>query len=192
MNELSLFPEMPPPSEEQRVTSVFLAILPDPVAAEQIARCAREVKASHALKGTPRPVGRFHITLQSFDHSPRALERSVQMAQMVASKVVRALPPFEVRFDQVKSFANKKSNCPCVLTDHGGNEALRTLAAKLQHEAGSTDTRYTPHVTLLYDDEIVKQEAVEPVCWMVKEIVLLKAVMKSRTFDELGRWGLQG
>lgn len=192
MNELSLFPEMPSPSEEQQITSVFLAILPDPVAAGQITRCAQEVKARHALKGAPRPAGRFHITLQSFDHSPRAMQRSVQVAQIIASKSVQGISPFEVRFDRVKSFANKKSNFPCVLTDHGGNEPLRTFAAKLQHEAGSKDTRYTPHVTLLYDDQLVEEEAVDPVSWMVKEIVLLKAVMKSKTFDELGRWSLQG
>ncbi|MFZ2281714.1 MAG: 2'-5' RNA ligase family protein [Prosthecobacter sp.] len=183
---------MPAALEEQPVTSVFLAILPDQVAAEQIARCACEVKARHGLKGAPRPTGRFHVTLHTFDHAPHALERSVQMAQMVAAKVVKGVSPFEVRFDRVKSFSEKKSNCPCVLADREGNEALRAFASRLKREMGKPAGHFTPHVTLLYDDTIVKEEYVEPVIWTVHEIVLLKAIMKRKTFQELGRWTLQG
>ena len=192
MNDQFLFSDMPAALEEQPVTSVFLAILPDQVAAEQIARCACEVRARHGLKGAPRPTGRFHITLHTFDHAPRALERSVQMAQMVAAKVVKGVSPFEVRFDRVKSLSEKKTNCPCVLADREGNEALRAFASRLKREMGKPTGQFTPHLTLLDDDAIVKEEYVEPVIWTVHEIVLLKAIMKRKTFQELGRWTLQG
>lgn len=191
MNDQFLFSDMPAALEEQLVTSVFLAILPDQVAAEQIARCACEVKSRHELKGAPRPTGRFHVTLHTFDHTPRALERSIQMAQMVAAKVVKGVSPFEVRFDRVKSFSEKKSNCPCVLADREGNEALRAFASRLKREMGKLAGHFTPHVTLLYDDAIVKEEYVEPVGWRVNEIVLLKAIMNRKTFEELGRWAFE-
>ncbi|WP_397383262.1 2'-5' RNA ligase family protein [Prosthecobacter sp.] len=183
---------MPAALEEQPVTSVFLAILPDQVAAEQIARCACEVRARHGLKGAPRPTDRFQVTLHTFDHAPRALERSVQMAQMVAAKVVKGASPFEVRFDRVKSFSEKKSNRPCVLADREGNEALRAFASRLKREMGKPAGHFTPHVTLLDDDAIVKEEYVEPVSWRVNEIVLLKAITNLKTFEELGRWTFEG
>lgn len=192
MNDQFLFSDMPAAPEDQSVTSVFLAILPDQVAAEQITRRACEVRARHGLKGAPHPTDRFQVTLHTFDHAPRALERSVQMAQMVAAKVVKGASPFEVRFDRVKSFSEQKSNRPCVLADREGNEALRAFASRLKREMGKPAGHFTPHVTLLYDDAIVKEEYVEPVIWTVHEIVLLKAIMKRKTFQELGRWTLQG
>lgn len=192
MNDQFLFSDMPAAVEAQPVTSVFLAILPDEAAAEQIARCACEVRARHGLKGAPRPTGRFHVTLHTFDHAPRALERSVQMAQMVAAKVVHGVSPFEVRFDRVKSFSDKKSNCPCVLADREGNEPLRAFVSRLKREMGKTAGNFAPHVTLLYDDAIVKEEYVEPVVWRVNQIVLLKAIMHQKNFQELGRWTFEG
>lgn len=191
MSDQFLFSDMPAALEEQPVTSLFLAILPDPAAAEKIARCACEVKARHGLKGTPRPTGRFHVTLHAFDHAPSALDRSIQMAQMVASKVARSISPFEVQFDRVKSFSERKSNCPCVLADREGNEALRAFVAQLKRDMGRQAGNFTPHVTLLYDDAVVKEEYVEPVGWRVTEIVLLKAIMNRKTFQELGRWALE-
>ncbi len=192
MNDQFLFSDMPAAIEDQSVTSVFLAILPNQTAAEQIARCACEVRDRHGLKGAPRPTGRFHVTLHTFDHAPRALERSLQMAQMVAAKAVKGVSPFEVRFDRVKSFSEKKSNCPCVLADREGNEPLRAFASQLKREMGKPAGHFTPHVTLLYDDAVVKEEYVEPVCWRVNEIVLLKAIMNRKTFQELGRWAFEG
>ena len=192
MHDQFLFSDMPAAIEDQSITSVFLAILPDQAAAEKIARCACEVRARHGLKGAPRPTGRFHVTLHTFDHSPRALERSFQMAQIVAAKAVKGVSPFDVRFDRVKSFSEKKSNCPCVLADREGNEPLRTFVSRLKREMGKPAGHFTPHVTLLYDDGIVKEEYVEPVGWTVNEIVLLKAIMNRKTFQELGRWTLQG
>ncbi len=188
MNDPFLFSDMPAALEAQPVTSVFLAILPDQVAAEKIARCACEVRARHGLKGAPRPTGRFHVTLHTFDHTPRALERSLQIAQIVAAKAVKGVSPFEVLFDRVKSFSEKKSNCPCVLADREGNEALRAFVSRLKREMGKPAGHFSPHVTLLYDDAVVKEEYVEPVAWRVNEIVLLKAIMNKKTFQELGRW----
>lgn len=192
MNDLLLFSEMSVALEESPITSVFLAILPDQAAAAQIARCAGEVKARHGLKGKPRPTGRFHVTLHPFDHAPHALEKSIQIAQLVAAKVVKGVSPFEVRFDRVKSFAEKGANRPCVLVDDEGNEVLRAFVTRLKQELGRSGGTFRPHITLLYDDASVAEEAVEAVGWKVNEIVLLKAVMNQKTFQELGRWALQG
>lgn len=192
MNDQFLFSDMPAAIEEQPVTSVFLAILPDQAAAEKIARCACEVRARHDLKGASLPTGRFHVTLHTFDHAPRALERSIQVAQMVAEKVVKDVSPFEVQFDRVKSFSEKKSNAPCVLADREGNEPLRAFVSRLKREMGRPAGNFAPQVTLLYEDAIVKEEYVEPVCWRVNEIVLLKAIMHRKTFQELGRWAFEG
>ncbi len=113
------------------------------------------------------------------------------MAQMVAAKMVKGVSPFEVRFDRVKSFSEKKSNHPCVLVDHEGNEALRTFASRLKSEMGKARGHFAPHVTLLYDDAVVEEEIVESVGWRVHEIVLLKAIMNQKTFQELGRWAFE-
>ena len=57
---------------------------------------------------------------------------------------------------------------------------------------GKPAGHFAPHVTLLYDDAVVKEEYVEPVSWRVNEIVLLKAIMNRKTFQELGRWRFEG
>jgi 2'-5' RNA ligase len=191
MNDQFLFPDMCFALEEPLVTSLLFAVLPDKAAIEQIIRCACAAQTKHGLKGNLRPTGRLHATLYPFTGPPHehAMRRFVQIGQMAAAKAVKGVSPFEVRFDRVKSFSHNRA---CVLVDRGGNVALRDLISRLKG-AMSKSGSYTPHVTMFYDDAIVQEEdAAEPVIWRVNEIVLLQGIPNQKTFQELGRWTLQG
>jgi 2'-5' RNA ligase len=53
------------------------------------------------------------------------------------------------------------------------------------------ERKFTPHVTLLYDDRMVPEQAVEPISWRVREFVLTHSLLGKTQHVELGRWPLR-
>lgn len=51
---------------------------------------------------------------------------------------------------------------------------------------------YTPHVTLLYDDRSVAEQAVETICWTAREFVLVHSLIGQTLHVPLARWPLRG
>ena len=52
-------------------------------------------------------------------------------------------------------------------------------------------TSFRPHVTLLYDDQYVARQAVDPIRWTVSELVLVHGVVGEGRHITLGQWSLQ-
>jgi 2'-5' RNA ligase len=50
--------------------------------------------------------------------------------------------------------------------------------------------RFTPHLTLLYDNRYVEGRDVEPIAWSVREFVLIHSVLGKTRHIHLGRWPL--
>jgi RNA 2',3'-cyclic 3'-phosphodiesterase len=48
--------------------------------------------------------------------------------------------------------------------------------------------QYEPHVTLLYDDRCVAEQAVDTVRWTVREFVLVHSLHGQGRYVFLGRW----
>ena len=77
----------------------------------------------------------------------------------------------------------------------GGTAFQKGLADALARVAIVRKERaYTPHVTLLYDDPLVPEQAVPPVSWRVSEFVLIDSLMNQpvKRYDVLARWPLSG
>jgi 2'-5' RNA ligase len=47
-------------------------------------------------------------------------------------------------------------------------------------------------VTLLYDDHLVAEHAVEPVSWVVREFALVHSLIGKTSHIVLGRWSVSG
>lgn len=183
----------PPPQPTDRL---FFALMPDAQSAQRIAGLAKALKAELGLKGRVLASSRLHVTLHFFgDHVglPQALVDGLSAA---ASEVRFA--PFDVTFDHAMSFAGRPRKRPFVLL--GSDEGLaalmdfrRALSEALDRRGLGrlVDARFTPHVTLLYDDRLRPAQTVEPIVWRASEFVLVDSVLGQSRHVPLARWPLK-
>jgi 2'-5' RNA ligase len=174
---------------------LFFAIFPDAEAAARIAALARQLQLAHGLKGQPLQTARLHVTLHHLGDFAGVPPDTVARACDAALAV--AMPPFDVSFDRAASF-RKPRNCPFVLQGSEGVAAVtafqQALGAAMKNVglARSVESRFTPHVTLLYDDRCVAEQAIEPVAWTAREFVLVHSLIGRSLHVPLGRWPLRG
>jgi RNA 2',3'-cyclic 3'-phosphodiesterase len=182
--------------DAQPTDRLFFAIFPDANSAARIARLAEGLRDSHGLRGKPLASNRFHITLHHLgDHI--GLPQSIVAAACEAAANV-TMPQFDVAFDRAGGFARGTGNRPFVLQGGDGLAALalfqRVLGTAMM-KAGLkrwTETSFTPHVTLLYDDQDVARHSVETIGWTVKEFVLVQSLLGQTRHIPLARWQLRG
>ena len=86
---------------------------------------------------------------------------------------------------------------PFVLIGGSGAEGLIALQRALGQalsEAGLPpgDKRpYKAHLTMLYDDRRVHAQAVEPIAWTVRELVLVRSLLGRSQHLPIASWPLQ-
>ncbi len=175
---------------------LFFAIYPDAPTATRIAELARQLREANGLRGRPLAKPRFHVTLHFLGDHFGLPESLVTAATEAAASVV--MPPFQVAFDRAASFKGRPRNRPFVLLGDDGLAALAQLQRALGialTQAGlvhAVEPRYTPHVTLLYDDRSVAEQPVEPVGWRANEFVLVHSLIGKSRHVPLARWPLRG
>ena len=174
---------------------LFFAIYPDLDAAARIAKLAQRLRGEHGLRSTPLATEHFPITLHHLGDYVGLPQNIVAAASEAAAAV--AMPPFEVAFDRAASF-DRPRNRPFVLRGGDGLAALTAFQQALgtaTKKAGLgrlTESRFTPHVTLLYDDRRVAEQAVETVGWTAHEFVLVDSLLGRTRHVPLARWPLRG
>lgn len=176
---------------------LFFAVFPDAEAAEHIAQLAQQLRSQHGLRGKPLNTGRLHVTLHHLGDYAGLRQDIIAQASQAASSL-RVLQPFEIAFDLAASFSSTPRNRPFVLR---GGEGLVALTA-FQQALGTAMKRvglgqwakpaYTPHVTLLYDDQVVAEQNVTPVAWTAREFVLVHSLIGQNRHVALQRWALHG
>ena len=192
-DQLSLigFPSAPKPTDR-----LFFGLRPDTSVPPRLTQIAERLRTGHGLKGKPLPPERFHVTLVHLGDYHGVPTGLVKTATAAAATVVA--PPFEAVFDRAGSFSGKPRNHPLVLR---GGRGLDQLAALQQALAGALQQAglgrhasgpFTPHVTLLYDAQILPEVAIEPVGWTVKEFVLVHSLLGQTRYILLGRWPMRG
>jgi 2'-5' RNA ligase len=193
MPEQSFLPGFDAPKLTDRL---FFAVFPAAQAAARMARLALQLRDEHGLHGKPLQTERFHVTLHHLGDYAGLPQDVVGMASKAAAAVTSL--PFALAFDRVASFSSAPRNRPFVLRGDGGLAALMAFQQALgvaMTKAGLgrwAKPGYTPHVTLLYDDHSVVEQAVETITWTAHEFVLVHSLIGQTRHVPLLRWPLSG
>jgi 2'-5' RNA ligase len=174
---------------------LFFALCPDPATAQRIAQIAQSLRQCAGLKGKPLEPERLHITLHHLGDTVGLPTQVVAAATQAAEGLGAAA--FDVSFERAESFAGRARARPFVLRGEVGLVELlsfQQLLGVAMAKAGLgrwVEPRFTPHVTLLYDDQLVGPQAIEPVGWRVTEFVLVHSLLGQHKHVMLGRWPLR-
>ncbi len=182
-------PGFDPPTPTDRL--MFL-LYPDSATAEQIAREARRLKDVLGLRGQPLLTDRFHITLHHLGDYVGLPADMVRKGEAAGAALAHA--PFEVVFDRAVSFANRPGNNPFTLQGGEGVRELiafqQMLALKMAGAGLKPDKQFLPHITLLYDGQVVPAQDVAPVRWTVNRLVLVQSKLGQTQHIVLKAWDL--
>ena len=170
---------IPDPTVDDAPARLFFALYPDPAAAAAMAAIGEDVRARHGLRGGGVRPERLHATvayLGTFDALPVAL---VAAAKVAADRIESDAVPVE--FDTIASFENRRGVYPLVLRGCD-NGPLRTLHHALVESLSATRAiaaaePFEPHVTLMRSRTLLPAEAVAPVRWTARELVLVHSVV---------------
>jgi 2'-5' RNA ligase len=181
-----------PPQPTDRL---FFAVFPDTATAARIAGIAQVLRSQHGLRGKPLHTDRFHVTLHHLGDYAGLPGDLVARAEQAAMRV--DLPAFDVAFDSASSFSRQPRNRPFVLRGDAGVASLQELQSALGKDMAAggmgrlVEHKFTPHVTLLYDDRAVAPQPIEPIVWTVREFVLVRSLLGKTEHLILGRWSLR-
>lgn len=176
--------------------NLFLACVPPAATVRLLGDLTRHLRKEHRLRGRPLAPSCLHVSLHGLGVHPGLPSGLIDAVSTAASSV--AVPPFDVGFDRALSFANKRAARPFVLRASRNIPALQTFHRVL----GDMMTReglgrwvirhFTPHMTLLYDRQLVEERAIEAVGWTVTEFVLVHSFVGQGRHVHLARWPLRG
>ncbi|HKX41090.1 MAG TPA: RNA 2',3'-cyclic phosphodiesterase [Burkholderiaceae bacterium] len=181
----------------RRSDRLFFAIQPDARAAARIERLARDLRGDLGLRGALIERERLHVTLFFVGDFPGIPDGAIELLSQIAGRVAD-VAPFKVGFDRVASFPRKDRRRPLVLQGDDGVLAVTALHERLHaamSEAGLVPPapgRYTPHLTLLYDDRTVDGLMIDPIIWTVREFVLVHSLIGRKMHRTVARVPLHG
>jgi 2'-5' RNA ligase len=176
---------------------LFFALFPNEAAVQEMHVLGTAVKAQLGLAGKLHAHDRLHLTLDhlgDFETKPHDI---VKAACAAGDEIQASSGGFPMQLDRLLSFGRYAETRPVVLKDSdGGNPALRQFRSTLwdalasQGVPGSPRSSFTPHVTLLWDAQVVPEQPVQTVTWPAAEFVLLHSAMRETRYEVLGRWPL--
>ena len=176
-------------SERDRL---FLAVVPDADAAARIYQRAEIIRRARKLDGALIRPEHLHATL-FFLGERGALPGHIITRVAEAAAAVK-MSPFEVLFDRTMSFSETSHTHPFVLAGDAGVERLKKFRQMLGTSMMRNGLRhlvrtsFMPHVTLLYDKQIVDEQPIEPISWIVHEFVLIRSLYRRTTHIHQARW----
>jgi 2'-5' RNA ligase len=145
------------------------------------------------MRGQPLATERFHITLDHLGDFAGVPQGIVDKALEAAARL--EAPAFDLAFDRAASFAGRARSRPFVLQGAEGLQPLMSfraaLVAGMARRGLRAKTGFTPHVTLLYDDSLVPVQAIEPIGWTARQLVLVHSRLGKSQHIHLGRWPLR-
>lgn len=187
-----------PPAPREGNDRLFFALFPDGHAAQKLLELGAELKKRHRLAGKLHLENRLHLTMDHLGDFADKPQEIVKAASVAASGLAAQCNSFAVSLDRVVSFGRGKESRPLVLRDSGANNpGLAEFRGRLwdalaaREIPGGSRSSFTPHVTLLYDAQVLAEEAVGTITWQVHELVLVHSLMKQTRYEVLGRWPLQ-
>jgi RNA 2',3'-cyclic 3'-phosphodiesterase len=193
-----LFGTIPPPKPTDRL---FFALFPSEEAIPQIVKTSQKLHDEHSLTGKSLSNDRLHVTLHNVgDYAGGLPDGLVETAQDAASKI--GMSAFDVTFDRVMSFAGSPKNKPFVLRGNerhdgglaalmGFQKAFYLAMCRAGLQGPRSNAKFAPHVTLMYDEHGVPEQAVEPIRWTAHDIALVHSLLGQTQHIHLGRWPIR-
>jgi 2'-5' RNA ligase len=174
--------------------AIFFALQPPPHVAIRISRLAWHLRDKHGLRGLPQRPRCFHVSLLHVGYHGWLPPEVLKMIDDAASTIT--LRPFHISFDWVESFRHPDKRPLVLRGDDGltGVTWLRDALVAAMEAIGFTgaQTVFTPHLTLLRDENKIREEPVEDISWPVREFVLVRSLYGEGQHIPLGRWKLRG
>jgi RNA 2',3'-cyclic 3'-phosphodiesterase len=198
VNERAYMPEqlsLPGFERNPALDYLFFALLPGAKDAPSIVQLRERLRQEHGLKGQLIATKLLHISLHGVGEYDGVSRAVVEAAKQAAARV--STRPLDIVFDRAMSFKRKREGLPFVLRA-GNDVALMHFYRRLGEAMKSVGfrrvaSRFTPHMTLLYGDRMVKERPIEAVQWMAHDFVLVQS-LRSRGRSEyihLARWPLR-
>lgn len=173
--------------------STVLGVYPAADGAARTESRAQELRSVYGLRGQPLQTDHFHASLCHLGDFPGMPHEVVETVKAAAGEV--RMPTFDVVFNRAMSFLRRKRPLPFVLLGDDGVVGLRALHAtvRVTMRRGGFKVRpdFTPHVTLLYDNRPIPEEAVETVKWTVRDFVLVHSLLGETRQFRLATFPLQ-
>jgi 2'-5' RNA ligase len=179
--------------------SFFFAVFPNPHTAERIVELGNTFRCKHGMQGRLRPLSHLHVSLHFFGYGSDVSKTLARVLAPACKAATAQTLPFEVEFDRVLSFRGRPGNHPLVLVgDDRGNEPLRKLHQLLEVQLVKNrlstvpNTKFVPHITLLYDKQNLAAQPIDSVAWKVEELVLVRSEVGATKYQRVSRWALGG
>ncbi len=179
---------------EPQLHGLFYAIRLAPIAGTLAIDAMQRLMGSRLPERGKVALGHLHTTLHHLGEHPDAVPEGTLLAAVAAGGDVD-MAPFGIAFDRIGSLGPRMGG----LALTGGAELRklrdfqRALAAAMK-SAGIgryIRTKFSPHVSLLYCDEHVAIQPIEPIRWEATELVLIESLIGQGVHDVRGTWPLQ-
>lgn len=196
MSEQLVLPGFERPRGLEPTDNFFLAVVPPvaviPLIVERSQRCRKD----HGLRGKALSASCLHVSLHSLGAHSVVPANLVDAAGLALAAV--SAPPLEISFDRALSFYNRRAKRPFVARVSSDSAAALIAFHRALGEAltkaglGRRVTRhFTPHMTLLYDQRLVEEHAIEPFGWTVTDFVLIHSLVGQGKHVHLAHWPLR-
>ena len=192
--QLSLFEDRRPNDGK---FSFFLALFPDPSTARRIIELGDTIRGEHGMHSRLRPLTHLHISLHFFGYASDVSEALTAILDPTCKTIAARTLRFDIELDRIMSFRGRPGNHPLVLVgDDQRNVALKKLHQSIEVQlvksrlASRPNNKFMPHVTLLYDKQILAPTPIDPVAWRVEEMVLVRSEVGATKYEKPGRWKL--
>lgn len=151
-----------------------------------------DLRRRYRLGGTPRPRELLHMTLSGFKAvggPDEDVDRRIETYRAACGRI--RFPSFDVCLDQVTSFHVGGGKYATVAVGGTGVHPAMALHDELRclvEPGRAARPGFTPHVTLRYDRQDIGRQAIEPISWTVREIVLVHSFVGRSRYEFIDRW----
>jgi 2'-5' RNA ligase len=161
---------------------LYFALQPDMDAGEEIVEIARTIAFEYDL-AEPYKAEWLHLSLYGVHHfSLNLVDRAIAVGDRIWA------PPIEIVLDRIVLYSGDPR--PLVL-EATATEPLRQLFNKLAGDGIEVPKQFSPHVTMLKDNQAPQQAPlVRPIRWTAEEFVLIHS--NSTVFEVVASWRLRG
>ncbi|MCW1915527.1 2'-5' RNA ligase family protein [Luteolibacter sp. GHJ8] len=198
MAEQLLLPGMGAPGASPSIDNLFVAVFPGAEDAKRLSNLGIGLKDLLGVQGKLLPEDHLHVTLYHVGTYRDALPDAHVAAAKRACHAAAALShPFDLSLNQAFTYRGARA-LPFVLRNTNKDTALHTFQEALVIEFAKQGFRvgknssFDPHVTLAYAKEPVPEVSIDPIGWMVNELVLIRSMVGQTKYQILGRWSLAG